>query len=303
MPNVGGLLLTELLKKDMMKYFLRTIQTVVTMIMLGGSHQSLAKEFQTFPHANLVQVNDGDSFYVNTGQEDIHIRLYFVDCPETKMGSTSDAQRVREQMRYFGLVDVKEMVWFGNEAREFIKKELSSEFTVHTVFAGAMGRSKKRRVYGIIETKNGDDLGSLLVKNGLCRPHGVGRKLPNGVSRDEMFEKLRDLKDEAMLRRVGVWAKSDPNKIAEFRETQRNENAELKKLQNELNYKITVQNKLDLNTATSQQLESIKGIGPALAHKIINARPYKNIEDLLKVKGIGPKSIIKIRPYFFDSDE
>lgn len=288
----------------MTKYSLRTIEIVIlAVLILGGSQQLFAKEFQTFSNVKLVQVNDGDSFHVDTGKEVIHIRLYFVDCPESSVGSKSDARRVREQTRYFGLTSAEETVQFGNEATKFTKKELSAPFTVHTAFANAMGRSKKRRVYGLIETKNGGDLGSLLVKNGLCRPHGVGRKTPNGVSRDDMFEKLHDLKDEAMLKRVGVWSKSDPNKIANLRETQRNEDTELKKLQSELNNKIAPENKLDLNTANSQQLESIKGIGSTLARRIIDNRPYKNIEDILKVRGIGSKSIVKIRPYLFVGDK
>jgi endonuclease YncB( thermonuclease family) len=245
----------------MAKYLTIIRVAIFTVLILGGSQQLFAKEFQTFSNVKLVKVNDGDSFHVDTGKEIIHIRLYFVDCPESTVGSRSDARRVREQTRYFGLASAEETVQFGNEATKFTKKELSAPFTVHTAFANALGRSKKRRVYGLIETQNGDDLGSLLVKNGLCRPHGVGRKTPNGISRDEMFEKLQDLKDEAMLKRVGVWSKSDPNEIARLRETQRNEDAELKKLQSELNNKVAPKNKLDLNTASSQQLESIKGIG------------------------------------------
>lgn len=276
---------------------------ILTLLILTGSRQLFAKEFQAFSNTRLVQVNDGDSFHVDTGKEVIHIRLYFVDCPESSVGSRSDARRVREQTRYFGLASAEEMVQFGNEATKFTKKKLSVPFTVYTAFANALGRSKKHRIYGLIETQNGDDLGSLLVKNGLCRPHGVGRKTPNGISRDEMFERLQDLKDEAMLKRVGVWSKSDPNEITRLRETQRNEDAELKKLQIKLNNKVPPQNKLDLNTASSQQLESIKGIGSTLARRIIDARPYKNIEDLLKVRGIGLKSIIKIRPYFVVGDQ
>jgi len=41
----------------------------------------------------------------------------------------------------------------------------------------------------------------------------------------------------------------------------------------------------------------INGIGPVLAERIIAGRPYKTIDDLLKVKGIGSKKLEKIRPY------
>ncbi|OQX90680.1 MAG: hypothetical protein B6D58_09750 [candidate division Zixibacteria bacterium 4484_95] len=37
---------------------------------------------------------------------------------------------------------------------------------------------------------------------------------------------------------------------------------------------------LDLNTATKKELQSIKGIGPILAKRIIAGRPYKTVDDL-----------------------
>ena len=272
------------------------------MLVFGGNHHSFAKQFQTFHNAKLVQANDGDSFLVDIGEKVIHIRLYFVDCPETTVSSRSDARRVREQTRYFGLTNAEHTVHFGNEATELVERELSRPFTVHTAFANALGRSSKRRVYGLITTEDGSDLGALLIKNGLCRPYGVGRKTPDGTSKDEMFEKLQDLKDEAMLKRIGVWSKSDPDQIARFRENQRSEDQELKQLKTELNKTAAPQNLIDLNTASKGQLQSVKGIGPVIAERIIEGRPYKNIDDLLHVKGIGSKSILKIRPYFVVGD-
>jgi len=55
---------------------------------------------------------------------------------------------------------------------------------------------------------------------------------------------------------------------------------------------------LNLNTAGKEELMSINGIGPVLSARIIAGRPYKTIDDLLKVKGIGPKKLEHIRPYF-----
>lgn len=54
---------------------------------------------------------------------------------------------------------------------------------------------------------------------------------------------------------------------------------------------------LDLNTATEKELQTIKGIGPVLSARITAGRPYKTVDDLIKVKGIGPKTLEKIRPY------
>ena len=52
---------------------------------------------------------------------------------------------------------------------------------------------------------------------------------------------------------------------------------------------------LDLNTASATELESLLGIGPALARRIIEGRPYRTVEDLLRIKGIGEGRLAEIR--------
>jgi len=64
---------------------------------------------------------------------------------------------------------------------------------------------------------------------------------------------------------------------------------------------ISLQALLNPNTAGKKELMSINGIGPVLSARIIAGRPYKSVDDLLKVKGIGPKKLDHIRPYFFTS--
>ena len=44
-------------------------------------------------------MNDGDSFLVKAGRRELHLRLYYVDCPETTYGSPAEVERVREQQR------------------------------------------------------------------------------------------------------------------------------------------------------------------------------------------------------------
>lgn len=53
----------------------------------------------------------------------------------------------------------------------------------------------------------------------------------------------------------------------------------------------------NLNTATEKELQSIKGIGPVLSARIVAGRPYNTVDDLIKVKGVGPKTLEKMRPY------
>ncbi|OXN00476.1 DNA-binding protein [Bifidobacterium vansinderenii] len=58
---------------------------------------------------------------------------------------------------------------------------------------------------------------------------------------------------------------------------------------------------IDLNTATAEQLQTIKGIGPVTAQRIIDHRAeigrYTSVDQLLDVTGIGAKTLEKIRPY------
>lgn len=56
-------------------------------------------------------------------------------------------------------------------------------------------------------------------------------------------------------------------------------------------------NSIDLNRATAEALETLPGIGPKTAQQIIDNRPYSRVEDILRVKGIGEKTLAKLRPY------
>lgn len=57
---------------------------------------------------------------------------------------------------------------------------------------------------------------------------------------------------------------------------------------------------VDVNHASEQELTRLKGVGPAIAKRIVEFRKnmgsFKTPEDLLQVRGIGPKTLDKMRP-------
>jgi len=65
---------------------------------------------------------------------------------------------------------------------------------------------------------------------------------------------------------------------------------------------VTVVNtKLNLNQASVEQLAAIRGINKKAAQDIIEYRQYNsgfvNLDELIKIKGIGPSTLKKIEPF------
>ena len=58
---------------------------------------------------------------------------------------------------------------------------------------------------------------------------------------------------------------------------------------------------VNINTANSEQLQTVPGIGPATAEKILQMRKsygaFKSMDDLLAIRGLGPKRLEKMRKY------
>jgi endonuclease YncB( thermonuclease family) len=256
-----------------------------------------ADALQEFPGTVLVPAsyNDGDSFRVRFTQngilEEKVIRLYFVDTFESIVEFKSDQERLLEQTREFGFAakDRPRGVEFGKRAAARVGELLAEPFTLHTAFAVALGRSRNQRYYGMITTAKGDDLAAILVREGLARVHGVVRKRPDGTSGSDYEKHLEDIQLEAAVKRLGAWSVSDFDQLPEIREEQRRAERELRALGR------SPDDSIDLNTATFEELETLKGVGPKLAELIIKGRPYKSVDDLARVPRITPSVLENIR--------
>jgi comEA protein len=57
---------------------------------------------------------------------------------------------------------------------------------------------------------------------------------------------------------------------------------------------------VNLNSATVGQLQTLPGVGPKVAERIVQYRekngPFKKVEELMNVQGIGEKTFLRLKP-------
>lgn len=242
------------------------------------------KNARLVPH----KYNDGDSFMVDTGRQVLHLRLYFVDTPEAATYFRVK-ERILQQKCHFGLRTAGEVLEYGKRATEFTRAALSNPFTVYTAGKRVMD---SKRYYAFIKTASGEYLTELLVKNGFARIYGYTRMTPDGTPRKIWQQHLRKLRADAIKNQRGIWQHSNPT--SRFKKCKQSA-ADIDNLQ-------IVCKPVNLNTATSQQLQAIKGIGKTIAARIIIHRPYRELQDLLRVPGIGEKKLETFAPCIMIAD-
>jgi DNA uptake protein ComE-like DNA-binding protein len=255
----------------------RILFVVVTIWLANIDVGARGGDWITLENCRLVPnaANDGDSFHVRSNDKEYICRLYLVDAPET---DAINPARLIDQAKYFGIT-VPQVIELGEAAKLFVRQKLAEPFTVFTRMANAMGRSNIERIYAFVQTKEGD-LGEQLVANGLARVYGKSAVPPGALSSAGESQKLKNLENQAKQAKLGGWA-SPPALSPSTSKNNRLFPA-----------------KFDINTATEKELRLIPGIGPVMARRIIDARPFRSADDLKKVSGIGDKKYDAIRPYF-----
>ncbi len=260
----------------------------------------------TLPGCKWIQTPwaDGDSFRIKTSDGVEHtIRLYGADCFEWHVSNATDSRRLRAQRRHFGISDwggsaeasIEAAKNLGKLAAEEVAAVLARPFTVHTVFADARGDGRHPRIYGFVTTADGEDLAERLVRMGLARAFGVCRTTPSGMSANEYRAYLNDVELQAAARGDGAWKMTDWAKLPAERRAERRENEEL-----ELAIrpgKLPEGEKINPNTAARDDLMRLPGVGEMIANRIIESRPFRDTDDLLRVEGIGPKTLDRLKPH------
>ena len=267
-------------------------------------------ELTGYSDVKLVEAdsNDGDSFTVAFPDgSGYHVRLYYVDCPESYCPTRASEQaRVREQTGYFGLSGIEQTIAWGRKASGYTKQLLAKPFVVYTSHA----RAGSGRIYAFVTTSEGKDLARELLAKGLARNIGVRRLTPGGVSAEETEAQFADVEASAMLASAGIWSETKSDLLVQSRAAQREEEREFEEARarletsenrgNRLEAKETRSRRLDINSASEEDLQSLEGIGPVIAARIVERRenaPFRSVDELASVKGIGRKLLERLRPH------
>lgn len=268
------------------------------------SYSVRANPINRIPNCVLVPTEwaDGDSFLVRTPEGDEHtVRLYGADCIEWHVTDESDARRLREQRRYFGITQtggspqgsIRIAKDFGAAASKEVQNVLREPFTLYTAYSDARGDGKYKRIYGFVVTRDGSDLSEHLVKVGLARAYGVSRETYDGRTRDEYRASLEDQELIAARSAKGVWSQTIWGNLSSERLLQRLEDREISMATG--NAPLLDGQVLDPNVSARDELMRLPGIGETLANRIIEARPYETVEDLKRVSGIGDSIFSNIK--------
>jgi endonuclease YncB( thermonuclease family) len=212
------------------------------------------------------------------GGETRRFRLYFVDPP----AGEGDAEGRREdQERYFqtgGATLAEEAVAASQAARRF----LHGRFEVVTRWQDARGEGAGAPAAYAFLRQNGRHLSTALVEAGLARVYGLppAGPWPGGMPPEDFLRELKGSERRAQSAGAGIWAHAAASPQLAGRD-----------LALPGGGPTPAGPLVDLNTASAAELASLPGIGPALAERIVRARPIRSLEGLTDIPGISAGTV------------
>lgn len=268
-----------------MRFSLRAILVLLLALCPGPAIRaaSPAKGWEVLEDCRLVadKYFDGDSFHVRHGSQTLIVRLYFVDAPETDAGL---GERVKQQAAYYRATE-SAVLRGGRAAKELTERFLSKPFRVITRRQAAPGASRDVRYYGIVE-QEGKRLDAALVEAGLGAPTSPAAEYPDAAGGQRIGRELRALQAKAAQEKRGLWQRA----------------VVVESLKDALKPRLTpgtatppASRRVNLNTASADELAGLPGVGPKTVDLIIRARPLKDLDALDALPGFGPKRIEALR--------
>ncbi len=212
---------------------------------------------------------DGDSFHLRHRGRDYVFRLYFVDAAETNVRFP---ERNQAQAEAFDLT-LTNTLRLGETAARFTTRFLRRPCTVVTRWENGLGAGSQPRFYALVFGGR-TNLAAELVRQGLARVYGRSAPWPDAAGGVRLWEELHAAEREARRANRGAWG-------GEFRATPAGPPLPTPRL--------------DLNHATFEELTHLPGIGLTLAKRIVAARPFRSVDDLDRVSGIGPGKLAALR--------
>jgi endonuclease YncB( thermonuclease family) len=235
--------------------------------------------------------NEADRFKVQYANETLRIRLYFVDSPES---DHSDSDCVRDQARYFSLPET-DIIAAGKLAKQFSERFLRGGFTVITQWQD--GRHGQEPCYFALVEKDGTLLSAALVQHGAARLYGMPPQTtwPGGIAPRAYLNVLKQYERSAQHSAAGIWAHAinapqlaGLDRLGSLEHTARAP-------QNLALGGSKPPDPIILNSADTAALQTLPGIGPALAARIIAARPLSTVDALAAIPGISANTIDAFR--------
>ena len=106
----------------------------------------------------------------------------------------------------------------------------------------------------------------------------------------EAEEKMTDRELAAALGRVGLWGATEVEQLVALRQVRREEARELRE-----EFGRPHGRPVNANKASIEEMQQLPGVGPVLARRIVEQRPYAEVEDLRGVPGIGDNIFEKLK--------